>query len=798
MNNVNKQIDIKWFLHQNKIGLYGLVETKIKSANFQSVLNNLGQRWYGINNNVHHPGGRIWIIWLPQVFYVLLLDSSDQQLTVEVTDILSGVKFWFTVVYGSNSDTDRLHLWHQLTDLKDRCLGPWCVGGDFNNILHFNERLGSTVLWKELEDFRSCVDYCELLDIQAQGSFYTWNNKNPGSAIRKSHFRYFNMWGQAPEFLDIVHSEWNKVVKGVKMYQVVCKLKSLKKPLKGLNRQKFSDIEKAADLAKFLLDKLQTEMHLHPHDVSIREQEQAASQKYFHLHKAQLSYLKQKAKVEWLKDGDENTAFFHRHIRARQVQNNVLIIKDIHGSLQTEPVQIEAAFLEYYNDLLGTSKVTDSVHYPTVRTGNLIASPHLPLLLKPDTHDEIKQCIFSIPASKAPGPDGFSSQFIKDSWSIIVTELNATLVTLIPKVDNPTSALEFRPIACCNLIYKCISKLLCTRLGEVLPDIFPQVFIDKIMECVSSPTYSLALNGNSFGFFHGKRGLRQGDPLSPLLFTLCMEYLSRILNVMAGQEDFRFHPLCRPMRLNHLLFADDLLLFSKGDTASIMWLLRAFSTFSNASGLCLNREKSDIYFNEVSGGVMDEIMQVSGFRKGTLAFKYLGVPISSKKLSKNDFLNLRGGGIKNSKLWNKALLGKYIWWLANKKDHLWVRRVNHIYMKGVHWSNYNPPNDCSWAWKKVAHTMLTFKQAYTSDCWLASDRAYTVADGYQWLCPVNPQIPWRHVCWSSLNVPKWCFIFGAVQLQRLLTKDRMIRMGFGHDSTCFLCDGADENCDTPR
>ncbi|XP_074266202.1 uncharacterized protein LOC141588671 [Silene latifolia] len=114
-------------------------------------------------------------------------------------------------------------------------------------------------------------------------------------------------------------------------------------------------------------------------------------------------------------------------------------------------------------------------------------------------------------------------------------------------------------------------------------------------------------------------------------------------------------------------------------------------------------------------------------------------------------------------------------------------------MKGVHWSNYNPPNDCSWAWKKIAHTMFTFKQAYTSDCWLASDRAYTIADGYQWLCPVNPQIPWHHVCWSSLNVPKWCFIFWAVQLQRLLTKDRMIRMGFGHDSTCFLCDGADEN-----
>ncbi|XP_074315321.1 uncharacterized protein LOC141651512 [Silene latifolia] len=402
MNNVNKQIDIKW--------------------------------WYGINNNVHHPGGRFWIIWLPQFFHVILLDNSHQQITVEVTDIHYGMKFWFTVVYSSNSDTDRLHLWQQLTGIKDRCVGAW----------------------------------------------------RPGNAIRKSHFRYFNMWGQAPDFLSIIQSEWQKEVKGVKMYQVVCKLKYLKKPLKLLNRQKFSDIEKAAELAKFLLDKIQTKMHLHPHDTSIREHEQAASQNYFHLHKAQLSYLKQKAKVEWLKEGDENTTFFHRHIKAN-VHNKVLSIKDIHGSLQTEPDQIEAAFLEYYNDLLGTSKETVSVHYPTVRTGSLISSHHLPLLVKPVTHDEIKQCIFSIPSSKALGPDGFSSQFFKDSWSIIGTvvcevimdffhtgkllkQLNATLVTLIPKMDNPTSVLEFRPIACCNLIYKCISKLLCTRLGEVLPD----------------------------------------------------------------------------------------------------------------------------------------------------------------------------------------------------------------------------------------------------------------------------------------------------------------------------------------
>ncbi|XP_074282709.1 uncharacterized protein LOC141607248 [Silene latifolia] len=586
------------------IGLFGLVETKIKLQDFVSVLNNIGSQWQGVNNNFYHPRGRVWVIWNPKIFHVNLLHANAQCITVNVVEIASGDNFLFSVVYGFNDASQRTALWIYLKSIFDGYQGPWCVCGDFNNVLHFNERIGGEVTWEDVAEFRECV----------QTSI---------SPPRRPQFRYYNMWSLDSDYKNIVSTVWGQSVRGSPMYQVVSKLRMLKKPLKTLNKNRFSDVEKAVGVAKSLLEELQIQMHACPTDTGILAAEKVASDSYRHLCKAQHSYLSQKAKITWMKLGDENTQFFHNQIRSRQVHNRVMCIKGVDGVMVNNPTDIEEAFLQYYKDPLGSSQDTIPVHVPTVRTGQLVNQDHCDILLAPVTSDEIKECIFSIPSTKSPGPDGFSSQFYKDSWDIVgdtviqaiqnffqtgklLRQVNTTTLTLIPKVDNPKSVLEFRPIACCNIIYKAITKVMCNRLNRVLPDIinesqggfvknrnivenvlicqdlvrmynrkvasprcmikidlkkvydsvewsflsqmlyalkFPKRFIELVMVCVTSPSYSLSVNGSTFGFFPGKRGLRQGDPLSPLLFTVCMEYLSRILGVVAKQEDFRFHPL---------------------------------------------------------------------------------------------------------------------------------------------------------------------------------------------------------------------------------------------------------------
>lgn len=136
---------------------------------------------------------------------------------------------------------------------------------------------------------------------------------------------------------------------------------------------------------------------------------------------------------------------------------------------------------------------------------------------------------------------------------------------------------------------------------EVLEGLkFPPCFVDWVMMCVGTATYSVVVNGELKGYFAGKRGLRQGDLLSPFLFVVCVELLSRVLGTVRNERDFRYHPKCQRMQLNHVCFADDLMLFYRGDVESALCLKRKLEIFLAASGMSVNLLKSEIFLAGVS------------------------------------------------------------------------------------------------------------------------------------------------------------------------------------------------------
>ena len=112
-----------------------------------------------------------------------------------------------------------------------------------------------------------------------------------------------------------------------------------------------------------------------------------------------------------------------------------------------------------------------------------------------------------------------------------------------------------------------------------------------------------------------------------------MEYLSRLLKGLKEDKKFKYHPGCSKLDITHLCFADDLLMFARGDLDSVKAIQMCFSQFSQASGLQANLSKSSIYCEGVQQEVKQQIMQQLGYRMDEIPFKYLGVPLSSKKMS---------------------------------------------------------------------------------------------------------------------------------------------------------------------
>ncbi|KAH0722573.1 hypothetical protein KY290_005225 [Solanum tuberosum] len=112
-----------------------------------------------------------------------------------------------------------------------------------------------------------------------------------------------------------------------------------------------------------------------------------------------------------------------------------------------------------------------------------------------------------------------------------------------------------------------------------------------------------------------------------------MEYLSRLLHNLNDIREFKFHPRCGKLGINHMCFADDLLLFSRGDVASITMIQQCFNEFSKSSGLLANLGKSSVYFGGISLVEEVNILTRLGFSHGEFPFKYLGIPLSTQKIT---------------------------------------------------------------------------------------------------------------------------------------------------------------------
>ena len=322
-------------------------------------------------------------------------------------------------------------------------------------------------------------DHCPLI--------VNLNNSMDTRPKRKCPFKFFKFWADHPAFLDLVKESWDIDVYGTPMYRLTRKLRSVKNRLKAFNFHDFANVQEKVVESRETLYRTQVDMLSNPNDSGLVGMEKMCLKNFHDLARAEEGFLKQKSRIQWLKLGDQNSNFFHKAVKARNSRNSIKFTTLENGCRIEDSASIRQEFVKHFQSVLGSS-IQDPTAVEFNTDGLVWSSEHLDILNSRITHEEIKRSMFSIDDAKAPGPDGFSSLFFKRAWSIIrnevsdavadffssgclLRELNCTIIALVPKVPNRSSMHDYRPISCCNTIYKCISKIIAARIKRCLPDI---------------------------------------------------------------------------------------------------------------------------------------------------------------------------------------------------------------------------------------------------------------------------------------------------------------------------------------
>ncbi|GKA25103.1 polypyrimidine tract-binding protein homolog 2 isoform X1 [Tanacetum coccineum] len=404
-------------------------------------------------------------------------------------------------------------------------------------------------------ELKECVQKMEVMDVNATGLHFTWNQKPKGyNGILKKIDRIMGDLPFTNDFPGNLHERVNRL-----------------------------HVE---------LDEAQKAIDCNPSCSLLRDEHALYLLAFIESSLDDERFLRKKSKIEWLNAGDSNTAYFHKIVKSKCVHNRIeMVTRVLEGT--TTPLDDHRLFSQVLSD------------------------HNADFMVREVSDIEIKGALFSIGDDKPPGPDGFNAAFFKKSWDIVgdgssianhgfltsivrfianrikgyigdLVSINQSAFVSGHRIsDNILLTQELMrnyhrkrgPPRCAFKvdIQKAYDTVDWGFLRSILVGFgFHPTMVDWIMVCVTTTSYSISINGDMHGWFNGKRGLKQGDPLSPYLFTLVMEVLTLILQRrVQNAEDFQYHHLCEQQRIVNLCFVDDIFLFARGHPNSVRVIMDA-------------------------------------------------------------------------------------------------------------------------------------------------------------------------------------------------------------------------------
>ncbi|XP_075103911.1 uncharacterized protein LOC142178420 [Nicotiana tabacum] len=591
-------------------------------------------KFLGFQHCIANTNGKIWCFW-KYLDQAVIIANDDQQISINFKQYDDDIGTCIMSVYAKCIALERKLLWDSVEDISNLFNGPWCIGSDFNVIMDPEEKLGGRPHRASRSlDFISTMKACGLTDIGYIGPIFTWcnnswcNNKRPNKRIWKrldrilvnnkwsqnlqynvvkhlvktgfdhrpllmkihndqpssiKYFRFLNFWTNQEGFHEIVQETWNMQVEGNAMWKLQCKLKALSKKLSNWSRNIIGDVNEKVSSWEAKVHILE-ELDIINNNEQGREELNKVHVEYIRWLIMQESLLRQKAQIKWFQESEYNSKYFHSVFRGIRKKLQLYRIKNHIGRWIQGEEKISKAVVRHFEKLFnlkqstGNSRLLDCI--PSIVTDE----DNVALTRLPD-EKEIKDAIFSMSSDSSAGPNGYNGKFFQCCWKII-------------KQDSWIEIIEIL-----------ISEVWC----------------------------SIIINGSRKGFFTSSQGLKQGDPLSPSLFILAAEVLSRSLNKLHTNENFiPFSMSCRGPQVNHLAYADDIVIFSSGNTKSVNLIMKQIKNYEKASGQKVNDNKNFFLTSpRTSAFRINRLRCCTRFIEKSFPFTYLGCPlyIGRKRIS---------------------------------------------------------------------------------------------------------------------------------------------------------------------
>ena len=397
--------------------------------------------------------GGLCLSWTNKV-QIDILSSSPNLIDVQLTwKIFSSL---VSFVYGPPKAKDRPAFWESIKLLGAGRKDAWLLAGDFNDLLHNDEKVGGPLRWKgSFLSFRSFVSQNGLWDLQHfcndlswRGTRYNhlihskldramanvaWSESFPSEYLNfegsdhrpvliffdqnlkrnKGLFRFDRRVKEKPEIRELVQDNWCAEATA----SVISKISRVR--AKIVEWIKLQNLNSKLEIVDFL-KRLEEALTSTSHDPVLIGNLTTRLEKAF---KDEEEFWRQRSRIMWLQAGDRNSSYFHAKTRGRRMRNKFSVIEDAAGRPVYEETEIVNTISQHYSDLFtsGSSGSLDIVR-ETIRP--LVSEDMNKGLITTPTLSEIRTAVFSINPDKAPGPDGFSASFYQTFWDIIGEDIS--------------------------------------------------------------------------------------------------------------------------------------------------------------------------------------------------------------------------------------------------------------------------------------------------------------------------------------------------------------------------------------